>query len=603
MTARRMNRRAFLRGTTASAALAAVVGWTPSLWTPARARALRSTLATAANPAGTTLAETIVRASSTGYSTLTYGPGWPTVVRTEMATPRADRADRRVALASIVHLTDVHLIDAQSPGRVEFVDPFGEPFTAAFRPQETLTAHVQSAMVQRINALAAGPVTGRPFDCAVSTGDNIDNQQWNELEWFLTVLDGGVVNPNSGAPGVYEGVQDAAWGDPRYWHPEPGATDVWRTDHGFGDYPGLLTAAITPFATPALAVPWYSTYGNHDGLVQGNLPVSEPVDDLLTGKFKVTDLKPGQTVAEFLVAMFTDAATVRDEVFAGAYPHRVVTPDPARRTVTTTEWVQAHLDSPPVPGPAGHGYTPDHLALPALYYEFPIAPGVLGISMDTGGYNSGSIGQVQLDWIEQTLQRVHSRYFDTAGNLVRTGHDDQLVILFSHFNMRTMQGSPPDPNRPDERRYLGDELVSVLHRYPNVIAWVNGHHHVNQIEPVPDPTGRTQGFWDINTCSHVDWPEMARIIELVDNRDGTLSLFCTMVEHAAPAETDPDDTSVLGLAAISRELAANDFQSDRAWNLGRAIDLNVELVIAAPYAVEPAPAAVPLPVAQPAFTG
>jgi metallophosphoesterase (TIGR03767 family) len=598
-----MSRRAFLRGTAASAALAGIAGWSPSVWTPARARALRATLATSVNPAGTTLAETIVRAASTGYSGLTYGPGWPTVVRTELATPRSDRADRRVPLASIVHLTDVHLIDAQSPGRVEFLDPLDDPFTAAFRPQETLTAQVQSSMVQRINALGAGPVTGRPFDCAVSTGDNIDNQQWNELQWFLTVLDGGLVHPNSGAPGVYEGVQDATWGDPRYWHPEPGASDIWRTDHGFGDYPGLLAAAITPFSTPALSIPWYSTYGNHDGLIQGNLPTSSALDDLLTSQFKITDLKPGQSVPEFLVAMFTDAATIRDEVFAGAYPHRVVTPDPDRRTVKTREWVQAHLDSPPIPGPAGHGYTPDHLALPALYYEFQIAPGVLGISMDTGGYNSGTIGQVQLDWIEQTLQRAHSRYFDSAGNLVRTGNSDQLVILFSHFNMRTMQQSLTDPNNPTERRYTGDELVSVLHRYPNIVAWVNGHHHVNQIEPIPDPTGRTQGFWDINTCSHVDWPSMARIIELVDNNDGTLSLFCTMIEHAAPAETDPNDLSVLGLAAISRELAANDFQSDLAWRLGRAIDLNVELVIPAPYAVTPPPAAVPVPVAQPVFTG
>ena len=97
--------------------------------------------------------------------------------RTELAPLDDARVDRRVALAAVVQLTDVHVIDAQSTGRVEFVDPFGEPYTAAFRPQETLTTQVQTSMVHRVNAVARGPVTGRPLDCAVSTGDNIDNQQ------------------------------------------------------------------------------------------------------------------------------------------------------------------------------------------------------------------------------------------------------------------------------------------------------------------------------------------------------------------------------------------------------------------------------------------
>jgi hypothetical protein len=66
-------------------------------------------------------------------------------------------------------------------------------------------------------------------------------------------------------------------------------------------------------------------------------------------------------------------------------------------------------------------------------------------------------------------------------------------------------------------------------RFPNVVAWVNGHTHVNRVNPVPDPTGYTGGFWEITTAAHVDYPEHARIIELVDNRDGTLSIFGTVI--------------------------------------------------------------------------
>lgn len=140
-----------------------------------------------------------------------------------------------------------------------------------------------------------------------------------------------------------------------------------------------------------------------------------------------------------------------------------------------------------------------------------------------------------------------------------------------------------DPAHPGERRVLGDEVVALLHRYPNTIAWVNGHHHVNEVTPMPDPRGLGGGFWDINTASHIDYPEHARLIEVVDNADGTLSIFSTMIEHAAGPTTDPDDLSVLGLASISRELAANDPQSDLAARLGQPDDLNVELVLVAPF--------------------
>ena len=287
----RLSRRRFLAG----AGAAGAVGWTAGLWTPARALDLRRTVATVADPAGTTLEATVVPlgAGPAGYRRLGEGPGWPIVVREE--------------LAAVVHLTDIHVVDAQSPGRVEFLDRYADPpltdlpFSSAYRPQETMTVQVAAAMVRRVNSIGRGPVTGRSFDSAVSTGDNIDNQQLNEMQWFLTVLDGGTVVPDSGAPGVYEGVQDAVAPDPHYWHPDPGIVDLDKTERGFPDYPGLLAAAITGFDSPGLDVPWYSVYGNHDGLLQGNVngvvePVGlRPLDPVLTGSLKITGLPAGIT--------------------------------------------------------------------------------------------------------------------------------------------------------------------------------------------------------------------------------------------------------------------------------------------------------------------
>lgn len=69
----------------------------------------------------------------------------------------------------------------------------------------------------------------------------------------------------------------------------------------------------------------------------------------------------------------------------------------------------------------------------------------------------------------------------------------------------------------------------------------------------------------------------------MDNKDGTLSVFATLVDHAAPPETGPVTSDVLRLASINRELCANDPQVDLATELGTLDDRNVELLIPAPF--------------------
>lgn len=57
----------------------------------------------------------------------------------------------------------------------------------------------------------------------MTTGDNTDNNSKTELDWFLKVMSGGRVTPNSGDPRRYEGVQNA--GLKLYWQPDaPSAT-------------------------------------------------------------------------------------------------------------------------------------------------------------------------------------------------------------------------------------------------------------------------------------------------------------------------------------------------------------------------------------------
>jgi hypothetical protein len=296
-----LSRRRFLAASMAAA-------WAPGLWTPARAAAARQGAGRVRQAEGTTLAVTIERAPGSGYRALREGPPWPIVVREDLASLAPDRDDRRRAVASVVQLTDLHLVDAQSPGRVEFLDPLGPPFTGAYRPQEVLTTQVHAAMAERINALAAGPVTGRAFDCIVSTGDNIDNCQRNELAWFITGMDGGTLTPGSGAPGEYEGVQ--AWGDPAFWHP-----DDERQPDGFPVRPGLLEAGVAPFETPGFHGRWTPRRSPPPSTTAPTGPARSPPTTVAEPPRPGTGSRPTSTRAT-ATASTTDTSTARSSAIA-----------------------------------------------------------------------------------------------------------------------------------------------------------------------------------------------------------------------------------------------------------------------------------------------
>jgi len=545
---------------------------------------------------GTTLDATLVkgprlRAGTRGsYYRLTTGPGEPHLMRRELAR-RTGPATGRRSLLNFVHLTDIHLADAQSPTRVEFLDRYSDPvnpvcealpFNASFRAQETMSLQVLEAMLRRIRAVSRSPVTGAPLTFAICTGDNVDNEQFNELRWFIDLMDGGrVVTPNSGGP-VYEGVQSAAWGDQEYWHPNAGVADKYKRQWGFPSYPGLLEAAVLPFAGTGVGMPWYQTFGNHDGLMQGNAPRNAVFESLAVGTLKISGLPPGLDPCD----SFEILRSKPQALLAG--PIHVVTPDARRRVVRRDEYIKEHFRTTGTP--VGHGFTGANRANATAYYVIDNHPAFRFIVLDTvnpGGYSDGSIGATQFKWLKARLREAHRTYFDEKGNEVRTRHADKLVILFSHHGLRSLNNPvvAPDPFQPaslDIPRVMAPAIEKAIHRFPNVIAWVDGHTHNNIIEP---RRGGTGGFWDIGTAAHCDWSCQSRLIEVVDNADGTLSILCTMIDHAAPAVPGGSDP-VLKLASIHRELAANDYQLGFGGiGRGTARDRNVELVVRAPFPV------------------
>ncbi|MGW7262944.1 TIGR03767 family metallophosphoesterase [Streptomyces sp. NPDC054842] len=511
---------------------------------------------------GTTLGSVAAPRGGTGYRRLGDGPAWQRVVRGDLAAPRAGRAGRRTALASFVQFTDLHLVDVQHPLRYEYLR---SQTASAWRPQEALSVAGAVSLVERVNSLRGAPVTGSPLHFVMTTGDNTDNNSRTELDWFLKVMSGGRVTPNSGDPRHYEGVQNSDL--KLYWQPDTALRDADK-QRGFPRIQGFLDAAVRELRSPGLGLPWYSTVGNHDALPGGcYAPGDSFFAEFAVGGKKLMTLDEAVGAALWKnVKKGGDpkGTDFRAMLKSQARHMRSVTPDEARAPFTPAEYVRAHLDPAHTgPGPVGHGYSQANLAAGTQYYAFRIADDVLGVSLDStdpGGHYEGSIGTAQLRWLERTLR----------------DNKDAHVIVFSHHTSRTMRNLRADPAHPGERRHGGDELLAVLAGHRNVLAWVNGHSHKNDITPHRASGGGS--FWEISTASHVDFPQLARVIEVVDNQDGTLSLFTTLIESAAPHRTDYADLSQTGLAALYRELSFN-APGARSELTGAPGDRNTELVL------------------------
>jgi len=456
------------------------------------------------------------------------------------------------SLLNLIHISDLHICDAQSPARVELMDRYADPhhpmselvkLVGVYRANEIMTTQTLESMVRTINKISKGVVTDRPVDAVVVTGDVTDNAQANELSWYLTLMDGGLIHPDSGSKEIWEGVasKDPKKYDPSYWNPEGTPEgcleDYPRSLYGLPTIPGLTDAVREKFSAEGLRHKWYATHGNHDALLQGTVVPDDFTNAFAAGNQRTVGLSPETDLA----AMFGNFT----QVGPTSYPNPEgatfleITADQSRHFNEKDSWAKVHTDCG-----HDHGLDQSNVISKSKYWARDIGEFRL-ISLDTvnefGGWQ-GSLDREQFEWLKNQFANPVPKYF----------------ILLSHHPAPTLFNTYAPTGvaqRVDEK-----ELVTELLIEKRVILWLAGHNHEHSIEYVG--TEGVDGFWHIQTASNIDWPQQGRQVEIIQV-GSELVIATSVFDHQSPidlAQATEDLSDPVNLAGISRILSANHWQ-------------------------------------------
>ena len=478
---------------------------------------------------------------------------WRELLLDKGEEPMGDEPLNAKVLAAFIHLSDIHICDASSPARLEFLDRIADPdnplsqlvpYIGTYRAQEFLTTQVLEAMVQAANEIKKAPLTGAAIDAVVITGDVVDNAQSNELHWYKSILDGGLVNPKSGDPNRSEGSHssNADLYDIHYYHPDgpPAGLPADRPHvlHDFPHFKGALAASEAPFNAQGLKHKWFAVHGNHDALLQGTAAPTEVLDELAQGPNKLAALKDMNDLA----TLFSGFGEVGPAVYPGLdhIDTNEVTADSRRKLVTMQDWVNVHTN-------CGHDHGLTKEESETAYYYRNINSQVRLIALDTvnrfGGWQ-GCIHREQFEWLKGLLAESKDKY----------------VVLSSHHPLENLFNGyvPNEESAPA----LEAEVRELLEQHPNVILWFSGHVHDHKITQSRNSDG-SHAFWEIRTGSHIDWPQQSRVIEIVKSVNDKIAIGTVVFDHAGPVEfngTAEELADPVALAGLSRLLAANDWQ-------------------------------------------
>jgi metallophosphoesterase (TIGR03768 family) len=444
--------------------------------------------------------------SEYGYGVWQYGRGLDYQKRLDLMpsayanTPVTGKA----LLLRFFTMSDIHLSDKETPAQGIYAGyKVGNP--SGYSAQMLMSTQVLDAAVQTVNALHLQ----KPFDFGMFLGDAINSNQYNELRWYLDILDGKTINPDSGA-------RD---------DPIPGPLNDYQDTYKAA---GLNTT-----------IRWYQVLGNHDQFWLGSYPSNDYLKKTVMGDYILNvENESVDPVADFGVnGTYNGAIDGRtqygDIIGAGpgkdfAKPPRVPASDPDRRFLSKEEWLGEFFTTST--SPQGHGFNRTDVKAGFACYSFeprsdiPLKVIVLDdtrhdINPVVSTYAHASLDNIRYDWLVRELESGQA--------------EGKLMIIAAHIPIRN---EPPGPSKLWSSLSPVSEqtLIAKLHTYPNLILWISGHTHENTVTALPstDPGHPELGFWEVETASLRDFPQQFRTFEIVRNSDNTVSIFTTDVDPA-----------------------------------------------------------------------
>jgi metallophosphoesterase (TIGR03768 family) len=471
-----------------------------------------------------------------GYGDWTYGEPLLPEVRTDImpAGYDAKSVTKKVKLLNFFTISDIHITDKESPSQLIYLQQLVYPtlgkapwafVTSIYSPIMLYTTHVLDAAIQTVNALHKK----NPIDFGISLGDTCNSTQYNELRWYIDVLDGKVITPSSGA--------------------HAGAATI--------DYQ-------KPYKAAGLdkTIPWYQTMGNHDHFWIGSIPVN---DTLRKSYISDTVFATGDVLADprninkpdYYMGVLDGSTPNGDIVAAGPVgnfksPPKIVA-DPNRRSLTRTEWIKefSRTSSHPV----GHGLNlvdPKQEKGFACYSFVPklSVPVKVIVLDDTQREDDGSpdihghgfLDQARWEWLKKELD---------AGQAA-----DQLMIVAAHVPIGVENPGAEVGwwNNPKNAVTQAD-LITELQKHPNLIMWIAGHRHLNTVKAFTGPTPENS-FWQVETSSLRDFPQQFRTFEIYLNSDNNISIVTTNVDPAVKPGTPAAKSRSYAIAA--QQITKND---------------------------------------------
>ncbi len=502
---------------------------------------LHRTLRPGPTPPETVEAYEIAKYAERGYGEWTFGERLAPATRIDLMAGGYDAsaAASRARLLTFFTMSDIHITDKESPNQAIYLQRLHKtvPVSASlFSGVMLYSTHVLDAAVQTINALHQAT----PFDFGISLGDVCNSAQYNELRWYIDVLDGKPISPSSGAHLGADSIE--------YQKPYQAA--------------GLDSS-----------IPWYQAIGNHDHFWLGSIPVDHSARPDLRQAYTAGEVfaigdvlaNPASIADRTYYMGVIDGTTPYGEIkFAGPVAEfdgpPQIAPDPDRRPLGRAEWMKEFFNTGSMP--EGHGFALADAEAGFGCYSFapnPAVPLKVIVLDDTQNEDDGSAdihGHGFLDAARWSWLRTELAEGDAAG---------QLMIIAAHIPIGV---EPTAPNSElgwwtDPQNAVGlDELLAELHSHPNLLLWVSGHRHLNTVKPFQAPAGAPaeHGFWQVETSSLRDFPQQFRTFDIHLNADDTVSIVTTNVDPAV-AEGTPAATS-RRYAIATTQLLAYDFKTN-----------------------------------------